>query len=52
MDLEGVTLGELSQRKTNTTWFHLHVEPKKKHQQQQTGDKLLDAKNKLTGARE
>ena len=31
MDLEGITLSEINQeRKTNTIWFHLHVEPKNK----------------------
>ena len=28
MDLEGIVLGEVSQRKTNTTLFHLCVKPK------------------------
>ena len=29
MDLEGVMLSELSQRKTNTVWFHSYVESQK-----------------------
>ena len=29
MDLAGILLSEISQRKTNTVWYHLHVEPKK-----------------------
>ena len=29
MDLAGIMLSEISQRKTNTVWYHLHVEPKK-----------------------
>ena len=28
MDLEGIMLSEISQRKTNTVWYHLHVESK------------------------
>ena len=28
MDLENIMLSEISQRKTNTIWFHLHVESK------------------------
>ena len=28
MDLEGTTLSEINQRKTNTAWFQLHVESK------------------------
>ena len=30
MDLEGITLSEISQRKTNTILFHLYVEHMKK----------------------
>ena len=29
MDLEGIMLSEISQRKKNTVWYHLHVESKK-----------------------
>ena len=29
MDLEGLMLSEISQRKTNTVWYHLYVESKK-----------------------
>ena len=29
MDLEGIMLSEISQRKTNTVWYHLYVESKK-----------------------
>ena len=29
MDLEGIMLSEISQRKTHTIWFHLYVESKK-----------------------
>ena len=28
MDLEGIMLSEISQRKTNTVWYYLHVESK------------------------
>ena len=28
MDLEGIMLSEISQRKTNTVCYHLYVEPK------------------------
>ena len=30
MDLENVILNEISQRKTDTRWYHLYVESKKK----------------------
>ena len=36
MDLEGVMLSEISQRKTNTIWFHLHAESKTKTKPYQT----------------
>ena len=29
MDLESIMLGEISQRKTNTICYHLHVQSKK-----------------------
>ena len=29
MDLESIMLSEISQRKTNAIWYHLHVELKK-----------------------
>ena len=29
MDLEIIILSEVSQRKTNNIWYHLHVESKK-----------------------
>ena len=31
MDLEGIMLSEISQRKTNTVRFHLYVESKKQN---------------------
>ena len=33
VDLEGVMLSEISQRKTNTIWFHLNVESKIQNKQ-------------------
>ena len=30
-NLEGIMLSEINQRKTNTTWFYLHVEPKEQY---------------------
>ena len=30
VDLERIMLNEVSQTKTNTTWYHLYVESKKK----------------------
>ena len=29
MDLEGITLSEISHRETNTVWYNLYVESKK-----------------------
>ena len=29
MDLQGIMLSEISQRKTNTVWYHWHVKYKK-----------------------
>lgn len=31
IELEDVTVGKTNQRKTNTIWFHLHVEDNKLH---------------------
>ena len=36
MDLEDIMLSEISQRKTNTVWFHLHAESKKTKKNEQT----------------
>ena len=33
MDLEGIILSEICQRKTNTIWYHLYVEYKKYNKQ-------------------
>ena len=31
MDLESIMFSEISQRKTNTMWFHLYVESKEQN---------------------
>ena len=36
MDLESVTLSEISQRKTNTMRFHLYMELKKENKEKET----------------
>ena len=33
MDLEGIVLSEINQRKTNTIWFHLYVKSKEQYKQ-------------------
>ena len=33
IDLESIVLSEISQRKTNTVWFHNYVESKKPNSQ-------------------
>ena len=49
MDLEIIILSEVSQRKTNTIWYHLHVEFKICHEWTylQNRNRLTDIKNKL-----
>ena len=39
MDLEGIMLSEIGQRKTNAVWFHLYVETKKKAHKTETDSK-------------
>jgi len=34
MELEGIMLSEICQTKTNTVWFHFHVESKKQKTKQ------------------
>ena len=34
MDLEGIMLSEISQRKTNSVWYHLYVESKKERKKE------------------
>ena len=44
MNLEGITLSEISQAETNTVWFHLYVESKKqmnKHNKTETENKQV-----------
>ena len=36
MDLEGIMLSEISERKTSNVWFHIHVESKKEMNREQT----------------
>ena len=33
MDLDNIMLSEISQRKTNTVWYHLYVEAEKSNKQ-------------------
>ena len=52
MNLEGIMLNEISQRKTNTTWFQSYVEFKKTNKQRKKEQKtLLNTENKLVIAR-
>ena len=39
MDLEIIILSEVSQRKTNTTWYHIYVESKIWHKLKSTEQK-------------
>ena len=49
MDTEIIILSEVRQRKTNTNWYHLYVEPKKKIEINLfAGQKQTDFENKLT----
>ena len=50
MDLEGIMLSEISQRKTNTVWSDLYVESKQqrnKNQKQKPEKNLTDTENRL-----
>ena len=52
MELEGIMLSEIRQRKTNIVWYHLHVESKKYNKSvnktnKQTKSRLTDIENKL-----
>ena len=44
MDLEGIMISEISQRKTNTIWSHLYVDPKK--QRNKTKWQQIDTQKK------
>ena len=57
MDLEGITLSEISQTKTNTLCCHSYVEPENKINEsiRQNRNRLTEIQNKLvvsSGARE
>ena len=43
-------LSKISQRKTNTVWFHLYVETKKQNKQQ-NWNRLTDTENKCMVAK-
>ena len=48
MDLEGIMLSEISQRKTNTVLSYLYVDSKKQNEQtKQNENRLLDIENRL-----
>ena len=49
MDLEGITLSELSQKKVNTVWYHLYMESKKYNKLVNITkrSRLTDIENKL-----
>ena len=49
MDLEGIMLSEISQRKINTVWYHLYVESKKYNKlvNIKKRSRLTDIENKL-----
>ena len=48
MDLESIVLSEISQRKANTTWFHLHVESKQQSKWINKPKAEIDAKIQKT----
>ena len=43
MDLEGIMLSEISQRKTNAVWYQLYVESKKTQQTSEYNKKETDS---------
>ena len=49
IDLEGIMVSEISQRKTNTIWFFICVESK--HQNKQNRNRLIDTEFRLPGGR-
>jgi len=54
VDLEGIMLSEINQRKTNTLWFHPYVEFKKQNRQKRDQEKKktqLNTENKLVFAK-
>ena len=46
MDLEGIMLSEISQRKTNSVWYHLYVESKKYNELVNITNRLTDTESK------
>ena len=52
MDLEGIMLSEINQRKINTLWSHLFVESTKIKQIKQNKNTLMHTENKQVVARE
>ena len=49
MTLEGIMLSEISQRKANTLWSHLHVESKNQNKQKE--NRFIDTENNWMVAR-
>ena len=48
IDLENIMLSEISQRKKNTIWFHLHVESKKQNKWKRTNKTEIQIKTTMT----
>ena len=48
MNLEGIMLNEISQRKTNTVWYHLYVKSKKIQQCTESNKKEADSQIQRT----
>ena len=51
MDLEGIMLSKISQRKKNTIWFHLYMESEKLINEQKSTDRPISTENKVMVAR-
>ena len=49
-NMDGSMWSEVSQRKTDTVWSHLHMKSEK--QNKQTKNRLIDTENKQVAARE
>lgn len=45
MDLEGIRLSEMSGRKTDTTYYHLHTKSKKINKYNKIGEKGVNKKD-------
>ena len=50
-DLEIIILSEVSQKKTNSVWFHLYMKSKKQNKQIKP-NKIINTESKLVVARE